>query len=109
MSKAWFDPHPPYVSFWCPGCNKDHTVNVTPGPGWGWNESLEEPTFTPSVKVEAVQWSEGDHFYMPTHPNIERGKPTCCHSFVTAGKIQFLADCTHALAGQTVELPQRPE
>jgi hypothetical protein len=29
----------------------------------------------------------------------------CCHSFVTNGKIQFLADCTHKLAGQTVELP----
>ena len=25
--------------------------------------------------------------------------------FVTDGKIQFLGDCTHALAGQTVDLP----
>ena len=32
-----------------------------------------------------------------------------CHSFVTDGKIQFLGDCTHELAGQTVELIARPE
>jgi hypothetical protein len=25
--------------------------------------------------------------------------------FVTDGRIQFLGDCTHALAGQTVDLP----
>ena len=29
-----------------------------------------------------------------------------CHSFVTDGRIQFLADCTHPLAGQTVDLPE---
>jgi hypothetical protein len=27
-----------------------------------------------------------------------------CHSFITDGKIEFLSDCTHSLAGQTVEL-----
>jgi len=26
-------------------------------------------------------------------------------AFVTAGRIQFLADCGHSLAGQTVEIP----
>jgi hypothetical protein len=28
-----------------------------------------------------------------------------CHSFVTDGRIQFLGDCTHALANQTFDLP----
>lgn len=32
-----------------------------------------------------------------------------CHSFVTDGRIQFLADCTHDLAGLTVDLPDFPE
>jgi hypothetical protein len=32
-----------------------------------------------------------------------------CHSFVTDGRIQFLGDCTHALANQTVELPDLPD
>lgn len=31
-----------------------------------------------------------------------------CHSFVTDGFIQFLADCKHAMAGQTVPLPAWP-
>ena len=30
---------------------------------------------------------------------------TVCHSFVNNGRIQFLLDCTHHLAGQTVNLP----
>jgi hypothetical protein len=37
------------------------------------------------------------------------GKPIYtprCHSFVTDGRIQFLSDSTHALAGQTVDLPE---
>ena len=28
-----------------------------------------------------------------------------CHSFVRSGRIEFLSDSTHALAGQTVDLP----
>jgi hypothetical protein len=31
-----------------------------------------------------------------------------CHSFVTDGRIQFLNDCTHPLAGQTVDIPEWP-
>lgn len=34
--------------------------------------------------------------------------PFVCHSFVTDGRIQFLSDCTHSLAGQTVDLPEMP-
>lgn len=29
-----------------------------------------------------------------------------CHSFITDGKIQYLSDCFHELAGQTVDLPE---
>lgn len=29
-----------------------------------------------------------------------------CHSFVVDGQMQFLGDCTHALAGQTVPIPE---
>jgi hypothetical protein len=35
-------------------------------------------------------------------------KDEICHSFVTAGHIQFLSDCTHEMAGQTVEIPEWP-
>jgi hypothetical protein len=31
-----------------------------------------------------------------------------CHSFITDGQIQFLGDCTHPMAGQTVPIPKWP-
>lgn len=82
------------------------------GSGWGYNGDAERPTFTPSVLVTS------GHF-MPSHdpakgcyctnpPPTEDGwgfECARCHSFVTDGRIQFLDDCTHALAGQTVDLP----
>lgn len=69
----------------------------------GWNGRLDLPTLTPSIlargttpltdaEIAAKQWAK---------------KPYVCHSFLTDGKLQFLSDCTHAFAGQTVELPDR--
>lgn len=113
------------VMFKCPGCNKSHGVHVGEGAGprWGFNGDGDRPTFTPSVLVrnghhvpnwrdryppgaEASCWCT----YNAEHP--EDPDPfTCgvCHSFVTDGQIQFLGDCTHALAGQTVPLPDWSE
>lgn len=36
------------------------------------------------------------------------GLPSVCHCFVADGAMQFLGDCTHALAGQTVPIPEWP-
>jgi hypothetical protein len=85
--------------FECPGCDMLHVVYVASGEGtnlpvWGWNGSMDRPTFTPSV---LVSWTERPR----TNP-VEK----VCHSFVTDGRIQFLGDCTHKLAGQTVDLPE---
>lgn len=102
------------VAFWCPGCGGSHNVAIGPG-GWGWNGDAERPTFTPSVLVRS-----GHHIpshtgpcwctYNAEHPNDPAPfKCGVCHSFVTDGKIQFLGDCTHALAGQTVALSPWPE
>lgn len=87
-------------SFACPGCSgpdeERHYIPTEPGHGkaWGFNGSLERPTFTPSILVYETRWSDGS-------VGIKR-----CHSFVIDGRIQFLADCGHALAGQTVDLPE---
>ncbi|MGA4552393.1 DUF6527 family protein [Methylorubrum aminovorans] len=83
--------------FWCPGCDGAHAVNVGhgPGPRWGFNGNDERPTFTPSVLVR----------YDGADAGKDGAPPAVCHSFVTDGRIQFLGDCTHALAGQTVPLP----
>lgn len=86
-----------YILFWCPGCDGPHGLQVGEGPGprWGYNWTPDQPTFTPSVLVT----------YDGRDADTPGGLPSVCHSFVTDGRIQFLSDCTHALAGQTVDLP----
>lgn len=95
------------LNFWCPGCDDAHTITVRSPNGWGWNEDLVRPTFTPSVKVGGVQWEPASGFHKPNHA-VAPGQPKVCHSFVTDGRIQFLGDSTHGLAGQTVDLPPWP-
>jgi hypothetical protein len=84
--------------FWCPGCDTCHVVRVAEPSPWGFNGDGDKPTFTPSVLVR--------------YPGEDAGQngapPAICHSFVIDGRIQFLGDCTHALAGQTVDLPDFP-
>lgn len=83
--------------FDCPGCNSEHRLTVRPhkaedGASWEFDGDLERPTFLPSIN-DRVDFSPGS------------GKPAkVCHSFVTDGSIRFLSDCSHSLAGQTVEL-----
>jgi hypothetical protein len=71
--------------FECPGCEYGHSVEV---PRWTWNGSMEKPTFHPSIKL------------------LGPGSRVLCHCWVKDGRIQFLADCEHKLAGQTVDLPE---
>lgn len=73
--------------FECPGCGCLHKINST----WAYNGNAGKPTLSPSVLVRSFD---------------DVGTPTICHSFVKDGKIQYLNDCTHSLAGQTVELPE---
>lgn len=52
---------------------------------------------------------------MPTRRSTSRattrrpGGPVCCHSYVKAGRWEFLGDCTHDLAGQTVPMVPLPD
>lgn len=93
------------LTFWCPGCKQTHSIQhgEGQGPRWTWNGDAERPTFTPSVLVT-----------YPANPDAsdefkEWRTERVCHSFITDGRIQFLGDCTHALAGQTVGLPDWTE
>jgi hypothetical protein len=79
--------------FFCPGCECGHMVSVngcknSMGATWTWNQSMDKPTFSPSVFVNA---------------SVPERR---CHSFVKDGQIQFLGDCFHALKNQTVEIPE---
>lgn len=82
------------VWHYCPACKSLHGYAVDKpfenGAQWKWNGDVEKPTFTPSM-------------------NINAGTKYTCHYFLTDGKIQYLSDCGHALAGQTIDLPKIPE
>jgi hypothetical protein len=75
-----------HVKLHAPGPYPNRMLPIGDADGWGWNRDTEKPTITPSILTDG-----GD------------GRPRC-HSYVTNGKIQFLHDCTHELAGRTLDL-----
>lgn len=92
------------LAFHCPGCDYAHVLNVFADrePRWTWNGDAVRPTFQPSLLNRTGRAVDPSFVPEPGDP------PEVCHLFVTDGRIQFLNDCTHALAGQTVELPEWP-
>lgn len=102
--------------FKCPGCNSEHVISTYTPNGmqarWTFNKSMDKPTFSPSYLLRSGHYS---NLFKPndscwcTYNKEHKDNPapfSCviCHSFIVDGKIQFLSDCTHHLAGQTVEL-----
>lgn len=79
-------------SFRCPGCEDLHWFQTVPLPGepriWTRSGPDSAPTFTPSL-ITTVRGEHGVHR---------------CHLFMRDGALQFLHDCSHHLAGQTVKL-----
>lgn len=83
-NRSWF--------FRCPGCDAAGIGGVHRcDERWTWNGSVTAPSFNSSVLARCT-WGE---------ERVEH----VCHSFVKDGRIQYLSDCTHTLAGQTVDLP----
>ena len=85
----------------CPGCGTTHGIDDR----WQFNGDGERPTFSPSLLVRSGHYVTGQT--REQCASCSGGYKACgvCHSFIRDGKIQFLGDCTHALAGQTVDLP----
>lgn len=96
---AYLRTRPGGYLYWCPGCRHAHWVNVDvpERPRWTFNGELAAPTFNPSVRV-FVPAAEATERH-PARPEI-----TLCHHFVRDGMIEFLGDCEHPLAGQTVPM-----
>lgn len=69
-------------AIFCPACKCAHVLDNR----WTFNGNMEKPTFRDSIAINTVGY--------------------VCHSYVTDGMIQFLADCTHDLKGQTVPLQE---
>jgi hypothetical protein len=110
MKIAPVENNPGMFLFQCPGCGNSHGVwtdapNARTGAKWGWNGSMDRPTFTPSILVQGTQnITDDEHRRLMAGEKVEP-RPLRCHSYVTDGRIQFLGDCLHALAGQTIDLP----
>ena len=106
--KEAFPDKPQYADmlrFRCPGCGTDHFVSVGPRSywpehiRWRFNGDYNKPTIRPSVLVTLDVPPD-----VKLNPDVRR-----CHSFITDGRSQFLGDCTHPMAGKTVNLPDFEE
>jgi len=87
----------------CPGCECQHMIwsGAGPRPVWAFNGDTEKPTFSPSLLVTMGLKPD------PVTHLAPKGAPKqICHSFIRDGKIEYLGDCTHPLAGQTIDLPE---
>ena len=84
------------LAFVCPGCENEHGeggLHMLPvnspqkSPSWEWDGNLDAPTLSPSI--------------------LTRGgsRGLVCHSFLRNGVFEFLNDCTHQFAGQSVPMP----
>jgi hypothetical protein len=95
------------LMFWCPGCEILHEGERQAGahmlpvsgdaserPVWTWDGNLEAPTLSPSILTRRRFAGEPEQI---------------CHSYLRAGVFEFLGDCTHALAGHHVPIPDLPE
>jgi hypothetical protein len=84
---------------WCPACKEMHDYAVEQpfhnGARWSFNGDGDSPTFAPSMNISVGPFRDG---------TVKR-----CHYFVRAGRIEYCGDSTHALSGQTVELPDVPD
>lgn len=109
------------VGFWCAGCQCMHAIPIEGEKAWAFDGNYDKPTFAPSILVTGGHYVAGwpgkneDGTPRPPHcycnfaerfPDAEPMPWKCrrCHSFVRAGNIEFLADCSHELAGKTVAL-----
>lgn len=108
-----------FLTYWCQGCEASHTVHIGSGygPRWRWNGSADAPTFEPSVFIRTGHHVPGVKLMPDGRCGFcvsaeEDGHPTLCsvcHTFIRDGRVQFLPDCTHRYAGQTLPLPDLPE
>jgi hypothetical protein len=106
------------IGFWCPGCDEVHAVKTNGDHAWQWDGNVDAPTISPSILITSGHYvsthKTGDSCWCSFNEKRKaEGKSTpfkCsrCHTFVKAGQIEFLGDCTHALAGKTVPIPDWP-
>lgn len=79
------------LAHWCPACDRVHHLALghRDTRTLDWDHNTIKPTFSRDIR----------------HVDPELG---VCHYFIREGKIEFLADSAHIMAGRTVDLPTYP-
>lgn len=79
---------------YCPGCELRHYISVADplGCNWSFDGDMDQPTFAPSIK----------------HSQPWKDSGSTCHYFIQNGMINYCGDSTHALAGQSIAVPEMP-
>ena len=98
-----------HVVFQCPGCGAEHCLPIVGPKAWAFNGDMNRPTLLPSILARGLKVKLGpDGKWNGEWEKDDDGEPlpSVCHSFVTDGRIQFLTDSNHPLAGKTVDLPE---
>ena len=96
--------------FKCPACKQCHTIDDK----WTYSGTDEKPTVRASVKAMYVKVPENPEkdkngkYILGSDGRILGAKDMICHLFITDGAIQYLGDCTHEMAGQTVDMEDLP-
>lgn len=76
---------------------------------WTWNGSVDAPTLRPSVLTNGTyRLTDEEHATLMAGGKIEPRRFRC-HSWINDGAVQFLEDCSHELANQTVPLLDVPD
>lgn len=85
------------IAHWCPACKCFHAFTLYPlraaHTQWLFNNNLVEPSFQPDNRIRIEDEKEGDYV---------------CHYRLHEGRIEYLEDCTHAMRGKNIMLPDIP-
>lgn len=100
-------PFPERWGFYCPGCRAELQRRQAAGELDIDDESCHDLSLH-MMNVRDVHRFNGDVERPTFEPSImAHGAPSVvCHSYVRAGRIQYLDDCTHAMRGTTIDLPE---
>lgn len=105
------------LAWFCPGCRGMHVIPLDkswgPNSGpWTWNGDALAPSFSPSVNCNArgraaivAEMRASGQLGAEEDASWVDGR---CHAIISGGVIQFMADCEHPLAGQSVPIPDLP-
>jgi hypothetical protein len=101
------------LSFFCPGCRMMHNVYLEHEKNkqafWGWNGSVTEPTFSPSLLLSGVGRITDEERDILMAGGVITPRPFTCHFFIREGNLIYLGDCSHDHKNKTISMVDIPE